>query len=148
MRIVGAHPVASKHLWSVARVRGVSATVLAVLMGLWILQYQDALFRTPAWAPLFHLVNGHISWLGWSILIGGFFGILGLFTRYQILSIISCIICISWFGAISAFLWYSNLTDAPNIGSILCLYGFLEYAYRFILLAVPLEPGEEYGAGW
>lgn len=148
MRIVGAHPVASKHLWAVARVRGVTATVLAVLVGLWTLVYQDKLFRAPEWAPLYKLIGGHVSWLGWSILVGGIFGVLGLFTRYQILSLVSCVIGIAWFGSAIAFLWWSNIASTPNLGSILCIYGFLEYAYRFILLAVPLEPGEEYGEGW
>lgn len=147
MRVVGAHPVASKHLWAVARVRGVTATALAVLMGLWILLHQATLFRTPGWDLLRTLVDGHISWIGWAILIGGIFGVFGLLTRYQVLTLISCVVCILWYGAIGAFLWWSNPTDF-NIGSILCIYAFLEYVYRFVLLAVPVEPGEEYGEGW
>lgn len=148
MRIVGAHNIASKHLWAVARVRGISATLLALIMGLWILAHQHELLHAPGGAPLYNLVGGHVGWLAWPILVGGIFGVLGLFTRYQILSVISCVLGIVWFGWISAFLWYSNFTDAPNIAAILCLYAFLEYVYRFVLLAVPVHPGEEYGAGW
>lgn len=128
--------------------RGISATLLALIMGLWILAHQHELLHAPGGAPLYNLVGGHVGWLAWPILVGGIFGVLGLFTRYQILSVISCVLGIVWFGWISAFLWYSNFTNAPNIAAILCLYAFLEYVYRFVLLAIPVAPGEEYGAGW
>jgi hypothetical protein len=149
MRIIGAHNVGTRHLWSVTRVRGISASFLALGLGLWILLRQDHLARTPAGEILFEAINGQVGWAGVPVLVGGICGVVGLFTRIKAFSIASCVICLLWFGWVGGFLWYADLTgERPNIAAFFCIYGFLEYAYRFILLISPVEPGEEYGKGW
>lgn len=149
MRLLGAHTISTRHMWSVTRVRGISASFLALGLGLWILLRADRLARTDAGSLLFQAVHGHIGWAGLPILIGGFCGVAGLVTRIKALSLASCVLCILWFGWVGAFFWYADLTGhRPNIAAFFCIYGFLEYAYRFILLIAPIGPGEEYGQGW
>lgn len=140
-KILGAHDVSNKWLWSVARVRGVSASFIALLLGGWILYHHNELFRTPAWVEL-------PAWVGWPILIGGVLGVAGLCFRRRLLSLASCMVGVVWFGWMLAFLGYANFTDSPNVGMWFALYGLLEYIYRFVLLAIPPGPGEEYGRGW
>lgn len=148
-RLIGAHDVPYDRLWSVARVRSVfPATLLPMALGLWIGFHDAQLFQTPAWQEMKWLMDGHIWLLSWIIFIGGLCGILGLVGRVRALSLASCAICFAWFSWISAFLWYANFTDSPNILALCCLYPMCEYVYRAILLARPPKQGEEYGPGW
>lgn len=146
--LLGAHDVNYNWLWSIARVRGVSASIIPFGLGLWILYHWRALFLTRSWEELHRSVGGDIRWIAWPILIGGVCGIAGLLLRARFLSVASCLICCVWFAWMLTYLGYSNFTDAPNVGMWFALYGFLEYVYRFVLLALPPRQGEEYGAGW
>jgi hypothetical protein len=149
MRILGAHNVGTRHLWSVTRVRGITASALAVLLGAWVLLRHDELGLTPDGKILYDTVHGRFDLVALPILIGGICGVVGLFMRARTLSLVSCVIGILWFGWVGGFLWYADITgERPNVAAFLCIYGFLEYAYRFILLIAPVEPGEEYGKGW
>jgi hypothetical protein len=129
-------------------VRGISASILALILGCWILYHRSELFRTPAWANLYAVIGGNVSLVAWPILIGGLCGIAGLFVRARLLSLASCVIGIFWFAWMGGFLGYANLQGTANIAAIFCVYGFLEYVYRFILLAARPKPGESYGEGW
>jgi hypothetical protein len=147
-RWLGAHAVSCAHLYAVARVRGITAIILALVMGLWVLRHHNQLLRTPAWADLYSLLGGRVEILGWVILVGGLLGLIGLTTRARFLTTVSSVICALWFGWIGAFLWYSNFTDSPNVGAILCIYGLLEYIYRLALLAREPKVGEDKAGGW
>lgn len=147
---LGAHRVDTSHAWSVARVRSVTqAIILALAMGVWVLVMRDHLFLTPAWHPLYELLNGQVAVVGVIILLGGVLGVLGLVTRVTALSILSSILCLAWFAWVGGFLWWSNFNGAANIGSFLCFYGFGEYAYRIVLLAPrPKAGNERIVGGW
>lgn len=147
-RVLGAHDVSYKRLYSVARVRSIGASILPIIIGLWILRHQDVLFRTPAWVELRSVVADQMIWIALPVLAGGVLGVAGLAFRSRLTSMFSCLLLICWFSWMDAFLWWANFTDAPNIGAYFCLYGLLEYVYRAALLALPPRQGEEYGRGW
>lgn len=139
--MLGAHHVSTSRVWSVARVRGITSSILAILLGGWILRHQHELFRGPAWVDMFELIHGHVDLIAWPILISGLLGLLGLTLRSLPLGLASCLIGIAWFGWMGGFVWYANFTDAPNIAAILCLYGLGEYVYRFATILNP--PGSD-----
>lgn len=147
-RVFGAHHVSLSRVWAVARVRGVTACLLAIVMGVWILRHQNQLFRTPAWEAMHDIINGRADLVGWPILAFGVIGMLGLVLRRLWMGIVSCIGGILWFGWTGGFLWYANFTGDPNIAAILCLYAGGEYVYRLATIAHPPDSGQSDEIGW
>lgn len=146
--ILGTHHVSTSRVWSVARVRGVTSSILAIIMGGWILRHQHELFRGEAWINMHQVIGGQVDLIAWPILVGGILGLLGLILRSLMLGLASCLIGIVWFGWMGGFVWYANFTDAPNVAAILCLYGLLEYVYRFATIVNPPGADETDDVGW
>lgn len=147
--ILGAHTVSLTRTWAVARVRGVTASLLAILMGSWILAQQRTLFQGPAWVDMREVINDRIDIVGWIILLCGVIGIMGLILRKRSLSLASCLIGIAWFGWMGAFLWYANFTgEQHNVVAILSLYGLGEYVYRMATLIRIPNAEHDPNVGW
>ncbi len=147
-RIVGAHSIPAKHLFAVARVSGVVMSLIAVFFGWYIVHFANQLFDSPPWVPFVEFIGGERHLPGWIILTGGLLGVIGLVTRSRITSLASCVVCAGWSGWIAAFLWYSSFTGEPGVGGFFAIIALCVYIFRFWLLIVVPEPGEEIGQGW
>lgn len=146
--LVGAHSVPGKHMFSVLRVSGIMMTFMAVFLGWFVVHYAHSLFDSPPWDPFVKFIGGERRLPGWILLIGGMLGVVGLVTRSRAVSLASCVICIGWCGWIASFLWYANFTGEPNLGSFFAVIAAFVFIFRFWLLVVVPEPGEEIGKGW
>lgn len=122
--------------------------LVSVAMGAFAVLCAPKLFDSPPWIPLVEFLDGHLMVPGWILLTGGILGVIGLVARSRAVSVASCLVCIGWSGWIASFLWYSNFTGEPSLGSFLAVVTTLVFMLRFWLLVVVPEPGEDIGQGW
>jgi hypothetical protein len=134
-----AHDVSVTRLYAVARVCGVLVVLWAVAVGLYLFFGGVSRLTNPVFGPLMQTVGGY-QIVGGVLAAGGIIGVVGLIARARWLSIMSCVLCASWSGAMAAFLFIAAAHGLDNLAGWLSLFCCFIYILRFYLLVeVPCQ---------
>lgn len=139
MRLLGAHEVAATRVFAVARVSGVMVVLWAVAAGIYIFLGGVAQLTNPVFAPLVEGIGGY-KVVGGILAIGGIVGLLGLMFVQRWMSILSCMICSAWSGAVAVFLFIAAASGIDNLGAWFAVFCCGIYTLRFFLLVEVPKP--------
>lgn len=141
MRLLGAHKVAATRAYAVLRVVGVLVVLWATAAGLYIFFGGIARLTNPIFAPLVEAFGGHHV-IGGILAAGGIIGLAGLIFEQRWLSILSCMLCAAWSGAVTVFLIIAAANGLDNLGAWLAGFCCAIYMLRFFLLVEVPDPDE------